>query len=251
MDNELPQNHSLKGSLFSLMMCNATYCQMSFPSILGSLSYVPLTQSYPCINATQPWFKTARTVFQLILFHNFLGLLILILEFVLLQHSEKIRHRLITLTANSLTQGWEASALVDQQRGSLCALMARQQPLPSLNSGPSQSCGAGTLHTLAGARCEARTEQGSVGPAAAALLCICDRFLSSSHNCLGIRMKWQLPKAAGPSWAALRCFTTHICLIWEESIWEVQRERFFLAMASEDAFGFPEVKRRAAQQKKR
>ena len=30
----------------------------------------------------------------------------------------------------------------------------------------------------------------------------------------------------------------------------MRRERFFLAMASEDAFGVPEVERTAAQQKK-
>lgn len=60
--------------------------------------------------------------------------------------------------------------------------------------------------------------------------------------------------AAAKLWAKaelLYAVSPHICFIWGESIWEAQRERFFLAMASEDAFGFPEVESRAAQQKKR
>lgn len=130
------------------------------------------------------------------------------------------------LIASSRTQGWEASALGDLQRGSLCADgKTAAFSLLSLNSVPSRSPRAGALHTLAGARHETCLERCSVGPAAAAMPYICDRFLSGCHNCFGAWMKQQLPKAAGSSGAVL-CISPRADLTREESIWRVWRESF-------------------------
>ena len=93
-----------------------------------------------------------------------------------------MRNQLITLISNSLTQGWEAGALVDLQKGSLRARMARRQPSPfplstlfphgAVPQGPSTPWRGGGGVGGGGVRAgdEACAEPCSVGPAAAAAL---------------------------------------------------------------------------------